>query len=160
VGLSFGEIVVLAFLALMVVGPKDLPKMLRSAGRFLGQARRAIDDVRKETGLDDVLRGDLRDLERLADHIERLEPYKGDGAPVEPVRPKIDWASLRLREYPAIAADGGALMPEDSVAYSDLPMHAPPPALEAPKAEASAPSTNEPAKEAASAPVAPVEAAT
>ncbi len=143
-GLSFGEIVVLAFLALMVVGPKDLPKMLRSAGRFLGQARRAIDDVRKETGLDDVLRGDLRDLERLADHIERLEPYRGDGAPAEPAKAKIDWASLRLREYPVIAADGGALMPEDSVAYSDLPMHAPPPqllapapeALEAPKTEA------------------------
>ena len=64
-GLSFGEMVVLAVIALVVIGPKDLPKLLRAAGRMIGQARRAISDVKRETGLDEVLRGDFRDLERL-----------------------------------------------------------------------------------------------
>ena len=75
-GLSFGEILVLAILALVVIGPKDLPKLLRTAGRIIGKAKRAVADVRRDTGLDEVLRGDFQDLERLADHIESVDPYR------------------------------------------------------------------------------------
>jgi sec-independent protein translocase protein TatB len=116
-GLSFGEIVVLAVIALVVIGPKDLPKLLRAAGRMIGQARRAITDVKRETGLDDVLRGDFRDLERLADHIEELGPYRGD-AP-QKLTPKGEPPGYRLREYPPIGADSALLLPEDSDVYAD-----------------------------------------
>ena len=116
-GLSFGEIVVLAVVALVVIGPKDLPRLLRSAGRMIGQAKRAISDVKRETGLDEVLRGDFQDLERLADHIEDLRPYRGDA--VDKRLAVGDDEAFRAREYPQIGADSTGLLPEDADVYVD-----------------------------------------
>lgn len=121
--MSFGEILVIALLAVVVVGPKDLPRVLRLAGRFLGQAKRALADVRRETGLDEVLRGDFQDLERLADHIERLDAYKGD-QPEQLGLPHLDEAEARARrerEYPAMGCDAPGLLPEDAMVYADSP---------------------------------------
>ena len=36
---GFAEIVVLALLAIIVVGPKDLPKLMRTLGGFMGKMR-------------------------------------------------------------------------------------------------------------------------
>lgn len=121
-GLSFGEIVVLAVLALVVIGPKDLPKLLRSVGRMVGQAKRAISDVKRETGLDEILRGDFRDLERLADHIEELGVEKPTP---RPVLINGQTPGFRTREYPLIGADSMNLLPEDSDVYVQEPSYAP-----------------------------------
>lgn len=121
--MSFGEILVIALLAIVVVGPKDLPRVLRMAGRILGQAKRAIADVRRETGLDEVLRGDFQDLERLADHIERIDAYKGD-QPAQLGLPHVDLVEARARrerEYPTMGADAPGLLPEDAMVYADSP---------------------------------------
>ena len=128
-GLSFGEIVVLAVIALVVIGPKDLPRLLRSAGRMIGQAKRAISDVKRETGLDEVLRGDFQDLERLADHIEDMGPYRGDEPDKRLGTGIVD--AFREREYPPIGADSNGLLPEDSDVYVDAQ-----PILPAPEAAA------------------------
>ena len=37
--IGFAEILVLALLAIIVVGPKDLPKMMRVVAKFMGQLR-------------------------------------------------------------------------------------------------------------------------
>jgi len=37
--LGFAEIIVLALLAIIVVGPKDLPKLMRSFGNFMSKIR-------------------------------------------------------------------------------------------------------------------------
>ena len=54
------ELVVIGIVALIVVGPKDLPVMVRSAGQFMGKARamarefqRSMEDAAKESGLSD-----------------------------------------------------------------------------------------------------------
>jgi sec-independent protein translocase protein TatB len=39
-GIGFFEIVVVAIVALVVVGPKDLPHLMRAAGRIVAQAKR------------------------------------------------------------------------------------------------------------------------
>ncbi|MEL6687255.1 MAG: Sec-independent protein translocase protein TatB [Pseudomonadota bacterium] len=36
---GFGEMVVIALLAVIVVGPKDLPKVMRTMGRFMAKLR-------------------------------------------------------------------------------------------------------------------------
>lgn len=117
-GFSFGELVVLALVALIVIGPKDLPKILRTAGRTIGSLKRLVSDVRRETGLDEVLRGDFQDLERLADHIERLDRVE------EPSKPSLpsseDLEARREREWPLIGADNYGMLPEDSMVYADL----------------------------------------
>lgn len=121
-GFSFGELVVLAVLALIVIGPKDLPKLLRTAGRTIGQIKRVVSDVRKETGLDEVLRGDFEDLVRLADHIERLDETKEEPAQLD--LPNIeDEKARREREYPRIGADNYGMLAEDAPVYGDLPSY-------------------------------------
>lgn len=57
--LGFGEILVIAALALIVVGPERLPHMMRYLGRQYGQLRRAADDMRRAF----VLEADRQDAE-------------------------------------------------------------------------------------------------
>jgi sec-independent protein translocase protein TatB len=60
-GLSMGELMVIAVIALIVVGPKDLPKMLRTIGRWVtklrgmaGEFQRHLDTAIREAGIEDV----------------------------------------------------------------------------------------------------------
>ena len=55
-GLSFGEIIVLVIVAVVVIGPKDMPKVLRKLGQWAGKAHRMAADLRVQSGIDDVLR--------------------------------------------------------------------------------------------------------
>ncbi len=47
-GLSFGEILFLGILALIVVGPRQLPELARQIGRFMSEIRRATDGFTNE----------------------------------------------------------------------------------------------------------------
>ena len=51
-----GEILVIAMVALIAVGPEQLPGLLRKIGRFLGQARSVTSNLRDEfmSGIDEV----------------------------------------------------------------------------------------------------------
>lgn len=61
--LGWTELLVVGIVALIVVGPKDLPKMFRTLGQFMAKARamarefqRAMDDAADATGVKDVAR--------------------------------------------------------------------------------------------------------
>jgi sec-independent protein translocase protein TatB len=116
VGLSFGELLVIALIAVVAVGPKELPGLLRTLGRIFGRLRRALDDVRRDTGLEEVFRGDYDDLVRLADHLERIdetEPAKKQ----QLVIPLVADHELSEREYPRAGADCAEFLAEDQLAY-------------------------------------------
>ena len=60
-GLGMSEIMIIAIVALIVVGPKDLPRLLRTIGRYVTQLRsmagefhRHLDAAVREAGLEDV----------------------------------------------------------------------------------------------------------
>ena len=60
-GLSMSELMVIAVVALIVVGPKDLPKMLRTIAKFVtklrgmaGEFQRHLDSAIRESGIDEV----------------------------------------------------------------------------------------------------------
>jgi sec-independent protein translocase protein TatB len=70
-GLSFGELVMLLLVAVVVLGPKELPRYLKKAGQFAGQLRRMAYDMRAKSGIDEVLRSegigaDIAEIRRLA----------------------------------------------------------------------------------------------
>lgn len=48
------ELLVIAALALIVVGPKDLPKLIRSVGQWVGRARKLASDFQR--GMDNAAR--------------------------------------------------------------------------------------------------------
>ena len=103
-GLGFTELMVLAVAALIIVGPKDLPMMMRRLGQFVGKGRAmarefqtTMNAAASESGLDDIsndIRGaadfgkDLRDitspgkmgregLKKAADSIDKWGPEEG-----------------------------------------------------------------------------------
>ncbi|WP_372893434.1 Sec-independent protein translocase protein TatB [Rhodosalinus sp.] len=62
--LGWTELLVIGIVALIVVGPKDLPVLFRNVGRFMGKARgmarefsRAMNDAAEESGVSEATRG-------------------------------------------------------------------------------------------------------
>ena len=46
--IGFGEIALVGIVALLVVGPKKLPEIARTAGKWIGKTRRMIDSVKAD----------------------------------------------------------------------------------------------------------------
>ena len=60
-GIGFPELLVIAIIALIVVGPKDLPKLLKTLGQYVSKIKSMasefqghIEDAARETGVDDL----------------------------------------------------------------------------------------------------------
>ena len=60
-GLGASEMVVIGIVALIVIGPKDLPGLFRTMGQFTGKARmmarefsRAMNDAANDAGVNDI----------------------------------------------------------------------------------------------------------
>jgi len=47
-GGSFSELILVFGVALIVFGPEKLPEIARTLGKFMGQMKRASDDIRRE----------------------------------------------------------------------------------------------------------------
>lgn len=89
--LGWTELLVIGIVALIVIGPKDLPGMFRTLGRFTAKARnmardfqRAMDDAADQAGVKEMTEG-LKDvanpkkmgldaLNDAADKFEKWEP--------------------------------------------------------------------------------------
>ena len=57
------ELLVIAIVAILVIGPKDMPMALRTAGRWIGKIRRVSSHFR--SGLDAMIReAELEDMEK------------------------------------------------------------------------------------------------
>jgi len=61
--IAWSEILLIGVLVLLVMGPSELPKMMRSIGRVMGKARSfsrqfkaGLDDIARETELDEIRR--------------------------------------------------------------------------------------------------------
>src|ERR1700677_4090292 len=68
---SWSHILILPTVALVVVGPKDLPKLMHMAGKWAGKARglanefkKSFDDMARQTELDEL----RKEIESLRTH--------------------------------------------------------------------------------------------
>ena len=68
--LSSSKLVLLAIIALLVVGPKDLPHLLRTIGRYVGMMRRQAAEFRAQ--FDDAMReSEIADLKKQVEDFGR-----------------------------------------------------------------------------------------
>lgn len=56
---------------IVVVGPRDLPNVMRSLGRNIAKLRRTANELRNQSGIDEILQGEglhqeIQDLQKLA----------------------------------------------------------------------------------------------
>jgi sec-independent protein translocase protein TatB len=139
-GISFGEALLLVLIAIVVVGPRDLPGMMRSLGRNISKLRRTANDLRSQSGIDEILQNEgihreIQDLQKLATgRIMELglhEPLMSPGSsatrprPADPGGPGDDPYTAatreppRRREYPPGGPDSYDALPEDAALYQE-----------------------------------------
>ena len=134
-GVSFGELVLIATVALLVVGPQKLPGMLRTVGAWLAKARRVMTEVRSQSGIDDILRaegleGGLNELRSIVRGAGAL-PFAArtlqasTAASSSGVRRPETFLEDRTREYPPEGPDAQGAVPEDLLPDNE-PALAPP----------------------------------
>ena len=96
------ELILIAIVALIVIGPEDLPDMFRQLGRFTAKLRsmsrdfsRAMEQAAKDTGVSDVAK-DLKSatspsslgmskVKEAADRFEKWDPIKNAAVPTKPL---------------------------------------------------------------------------
>ena len=107
-GVGYTELLVIAVVALIVVGPKDLPKLLRHLGQFTASVRRMAAEFQRH--LDEVARE--ADVDKVTSEIREATKFDlGEG--------EIRKAAADLRtalENTAPAADPHAPAPASSSA--------------------------------------------
>ena len=101
---GWSELIVIGVVALIVIGPSDLPDMFRQLGRFTAKLKsmsreftRAMEQAAKESGVSDVAK-DLKNatsasslglnaVKDAADRFEKWDPIKNAAKPSTPMRP-------------------------------------------------------------------------
>ncbi len=69
------ELVVIACVAILVVGPKDLPRMLRAFGKTMAGVRRIAGDFRRQ--FDEAMReSELADIAKETSSIKNFQPLE------------------------------------------------------------------------------------
>lgn len=96
--LGMAELILLGVLALVVVGPKDLPRLMHSVGKGMRQVRKladefraSFDDMAREAQIDEMRReiealksaNPAHDVKAALDEIDRPQPVTPP-SPVEP----------------------------------------------------------------------------
>jgi len=135
---AWSELMVIALVALVVIGPKDLPRVLRTLGKYASRARMiarefqgSIDQMIRESELDEV----RREVQKVAE-IDLDHQIKSTVDPTGEMAKGLQSATAVTaeppKEPPAISGGTGELEPPP------LPESEAKPAAETPKPPAEA----------------------
>ena len=125
---GFLELILVAALALVVVGPKDLPRLMRSAGRAVGQMRRmateftsAFEQMAREADLEDM----RKEIEALKKQNPISDVKRAVDDAMQPVKTAVDAEKNALNKASSGAGGagqsgaGGAGQPDDEAPVGD-----------------------------------------
>jgi sec-independent protein translocase protein TatB len=144
--LDVSKMLIVGLVALLVVGPKDLPRVLRTVGQVIGKMRRMaaeiqtqILDAAKEADLEGVKKefGAIRDSANLDISLDPATAMRGHPTPVEgsnsrtaepadlAASTEATYSSPEMREYLALSPDSPvgasvALADADDVAKKEI----------------------------------------
>ncbi|MCE1236556.1 MAG: Sec-independent protein translocase protein TatB [Hyphomicrobiales bacterium] len=72
-GLDFSEILIIGVVALIVVGPKELPQLMRTVGQWAGKARRMAAEFQGQMN-EAIREAELDDVRKSVDDLKSLSP--------------------------------------------------------------------------------------
>jgi sec-independent protein translocase protein TatB len=134
-GLSMTEVVIILGLALLLLGPDQLPSLAKSLGKGLRELRKATDDIKGQFE-SEIARIDLDETHKAIAPVPPPDAPKDDATakpPEPPANPADDPAAARAAARRAAAESQLKLVAlEGTVARK--PEEAAPAALEEPKA--------------------------
>jgi sec-independent protein translocase protein TatB len=91
-GVDSSELLIIAVVALVVIGPKDLPRVMRVVGQWVGRARGMARHFR--SGIDEMIRqSELEELDKRwreeNERIMKAHPLAGDFETVDALPPPV-----------------------------------------------------------------------
>lgn len=111
-GLGWSEMMVVGIVALIVIGPKDLPQVFRTMGEFTGKAKsmarefsRAMNDAAKDSGVNDISAGLKAAANPKAFGVDKLKEASGIAAATAALTPERAAAKEKMDAGMAKAAE-------------------------------------------------------
>jgi sec-independent protein translocase protein TatB len=94
-GLGFGEIILLVMIALVVIGPKQLPQVARILGRFIGEFKRTVGDFsdeihRASRAASQENQSHKQQIRESLDKITKIPPTAPPATPASTLPPIVD----------------------------------------------------------------------
>jgi sec-independent protein translocase protein TatB len=130
-----GELLVIGIVALVVIGPKELPGLLRTAGNAMGKVRRMAAEFRSQ--FDEAMReAEIEEAKKAFTSMDETARSATTGGfnPLDTIRNEIKAVKEEMRPaQPATEASAAATAPAPSVAVTS-PEPAPPVVVATPEA--------------------------
>jgi sec-independent protein translocase protein TatB len=131
--IGWTEILIIAVVAIIVVGPKDLPRMLRSLGRYAGQLRRTAGEFRSQ--FDEAIReSELDELRSTLSDVSDLNPINqirdSMNESMTPLKEAADDIKGSIEAPQAAGDDGSEEKPEPKKKAAAKPKAKPKPKAE------------------------------
>jgi sec-independent protein translocase protein TatB len=137
-GIGATEVLLIAVLALIVVGPKDLPMLMRRMGEFMGRLRMmaaefraSFDEMARQSELDELRKeveamrkGQYLDLAAQTEHLDDLQSTVGE------IEQSLADVGVQLHPPMSYQYDEAAAPPPQTASIGDA---APPGTVETPK---------------------------
>jgi sec-independent protein translocase protein TatB len=80
--IGWSELLVIAVVAIVVIGPKDLPKFMRSVGHYAGKLRRAAADFQRQ--FDEAMReSEVEEVRKAIESVRTETPGLDLKAPID-----------------------------------------------------------------------------
>src|SRR6185437_15806033 len=80
--IGWSELLVIAVVAIVVVGPKDLPRLMRSFGHYAGKLRRAASDFQSQ--FEEAMReSEIDEVRKAIDSVRENTPSVDLKAPID-----------------------------------------------------------------------------
>ena len=81
--IGWTEMLMIAVIAIVVIGPRDLPKMLKTVGGWVRKARATVREL--QTGIEDMAReAELDEVKKSVESATRMDDWLDDKAVVKP----------------------------------------------------------------------------
>lgn len=141
--IGWPEFAVILFVALLVIGPRDLPKALYTAGKWVRSARKVAREFQRH--VDDAMReAELEDLKKGVDQARKLNVKKQIGKLIDPEDELKDAFDPKAGTPPVKKGQNGAGKDDKALAKGDGGAIAPSAASPAPAAAEEQPEVTPP----------------
>lgn len=138
---NWPELLIIATVALIVIGPEDLPQMFRQLGRFTSKLRqmsrefsRAMEQAAKDTGVKDVMKDikgatsakglGLDAVKDAADRFEKWDPLKNAAKPTQTMPARTLTPPPMPATPPTVPTPAAQAVDDTAEADDDLAAHA------------------------------------
>lgn len=120
--LGWSKLIIIAMLAIVVVGPKDLPALLRTIGKFVSQIRRQADEFRRQ--FDEAMRD--TELDQIRKDVEEIKSsteatVRDIGRSAEDSVKPLEAAASEITEMGKISEMGNGALPDAKTADTFMP---------------------------------------